>query len=60
MGICFMTHGTQTGALWQSKRVAWEGEVMEFHEGGDLNVLMADSCWCMTKPENSVKQLSFN
>ena len=27
MGICCMTQGTQTVALWQSRRVGWGGEV---------------------------------
>ena len=25
MGICYMTQGTQTRALWQSRRVGWGG-----------------------------------
>ena len=41
MGICCMTQGTQTGALWQAE--GWCGE------GDDMDVPMADSCWCMTE-----------
>ena len=46
MGICSMTQGTQRGALWQSRKVVGGREV---GEGGDMSVLMADSCWCMTE-----------
>ena len=38
-----------------------EGDGREIWEGGDMGVPMANSCWYMTKkPQNSVKQLSFN
>jgi len=55
MGICCMTQGTQTGALWQA-----EGRDREI--GGKRH-------WCTygwfllmydRKPQNFVKQLSFN
>ena len=56
MGICCMTQGTQTGALWQFRRVGWEGR----WKGGlggrghgctyGLFLLIYD--W---KPQNSVK-----
>ena len=61
MGICGMTQETQTGALWQSRRVRWGGR----WEGGlggkghgctyDWFLLMYDR-----KLENSINQISFN
>ena len=39
-----MTHGTQTRALWQYKRVGWGGGWEEVWEGGDMCIPMADSC----------------
>ena len=29
MGICWMTQGTQTGALYQPRGVGWRGDGME-------------------------------
>ena len=64
MGICCMTQGTQTGALWQPE--GWDGDgdgrvVLEGGLGGRGHectygwfLLMYDR-----KPQNSVKQLSF-
>ena len=49
MGICYVTQGTQTGALWQYRRVGWEGDGREVQKGGDKGVPMADSCLCMTE-----------
>ena len=49
MGICCTTQGTQTGALWQSRRMGWEGDGREGWEGGDMGVPTADSCWCVTE-----------
>ena len=43
MGICSMTQGAQTGALYQPRRVRW-GEKREVQEGGDICTPMADSC----------------
>jgi len=43
MGICCMTQGTQTGALWQSRRVGWGGDGREVQQGGDTGVPVADS-----------------
>ena len=43
MGICCMTQGTQTGALWQSRRVGWGGNRREVQQGGDTGVPVADS-----------------
>ena len=49
MGICYMTQGTQTGALWQTEEWDGEGDGREVQEGGDMGVPMADSYWCMTE-----------
>ena len=49
MGICCMTQGTQTGALWQAEGWAGEGDGREDWEGEDMGVPMADSCWCITE-----------
>ena len=49
MGICCMTQGTQTGALWQAEGWDGKGDGKEVWEGGDMGVPMADSCWCMTE-----------
>ena len=48
MEICCVTQGTQTGDLWQS-RGDEEGDGREVPEGGDMDVPMADSCWCLTE-----------
>ena len=61
MGICCVTRGTQTDALWQSRRVGWggrwEGDSGERGHGCTYGwvLLMFDR-----KLQNSVKQLSFN
>ena len=61
MGICCMTRGTQTRALWQAEGWYGEGDGREAQEGGDVCVPMAGPCWCKTeKPQNSIKQLPFN
>ena len=44
MGICPMTQGTQTGALYQPKRVRRGGRREEAQEGGDLCISMTESC----------------
>jgi len=55
MGIFYMTQGTQTGALWQSRRVGWGGRWEGGSEGSghgctyNCFLLMYDS-----KPQNSV------
>ena len=61
MGICCMTQGPQSGALWQSRRGGWEGR-WEGGSGGRWHgstyggfLLMYDG-----KARNSVKRLSFN
>ena len=44
MGICCMTQGTQTGALyWWDE----DGNGREVQEGGDICISMADWCWCL-------------
>ena len=49
VGICSMTHGIQTGALWQSGGVGWEGRWEGVLEGKGMGVPVDDSCWCMTE-----------
>ena len=49
MGIFCMIQGTQTGALWQAEGWGGEGDGSEIWEEGDMDVPMADSCWCMTE-----------
>ena len=44
MGICCMSQGTQTLALYQPRGVGWEGNMREVHEGGNICTPMADSC----------------
>ena len=39
MWICYMTQGTQIGALWQPRGERWEGGL----EGEDICIPMADS-----------------
>ena len=57
MGICCMTQGTQTGALWQSRRMRWGGRWKGGSGGREHGwfLLMYDR-----KPQYFVKQLSFN
>ena len=59
MGICRMTQGTQTGALWQPRKVGWAGRWGGGSEGGDICISVADSCWCMAET-NTVEQLPFS
>ena len=55
MGICCMTQGTQTGALWQPRGLGWG----ERWEGGSIRRghmwLMTDSCWCMAETNTTLK-----
>ena len=44
MGICYMSQGTQTGALYQPRGVGCEGDGREVQEGGDIRIPMANSC----------------
>ena len=41
--------GTQTGTLWQAEGWDGEGDGREVWEGGDMDLPMADSYWCMTE-----------
>ena len=43
-----MAQKTQTGALYQPRRVGWEGDGREVQQGGDICIPMADLC-CLTK-----------
>ena len=54
MGICCMPQETQTGALYQPRRVGW-GERWEGGSKGRGYMWRFDR-----KQQNSVKQLSFN
>ena len=49
MGSRNVTQGTQTGSLWQYRRVGGEGDGREVQQGGDKGVPMADSYLCMTE-----------
>jgi len=57
MGICSMSQETQTGALYQTRGVGWEG-------CSKRRGYMYTYGWFMLrfdrKQQNSVKQLSFN
>ena len=50
MGICCITQGTQTGALYQPRGVEWGGKrergsrEREVQMGGGICISMADSC----------------
>jgi len=44
MAICCMTQGTQTGALYQPKRVRRGGRWEGAQEGGDICIPMTESC----------------
>ena len=39
-----MAQETQTGALYQPRGVGWGERGREAQEGGDIRILMADSC----------------
>ena len=40
MGICSMSQETQTGALYQPKRVGWEADRREVQKGGGIYVYL--------------------
>ena len=44
-----MAQETQTGALYQPKRVGWGGDWREVQKGGDICIPMADSCSDLTE-----------
>ena len=54
MGICCMTQGTQTGALWQAEGWDGEGDGREVQEEGDMGISMADSPWCMRESHKTL------
>ena len=61
MGICCMSEGTQTGALYQPREWDRERDEREVQEGGDIGTPMAGSMLMFDrKQQNSVKQLSLN
>ena len=39
-----MAQETQTGSLYQSRGLGWEGDGSEVQKGGDISIRMADSC----------------
>ena len=43
-GIFCMAQETQTGALYQSRGLGWEGDGVEVQKGGGICIPMADSC----------------
>ena len=57
MGVCCMTQGTQSGAMWQSRRVGGKG-------GKEGRGHWCTNGWFLSiydrTPKNSVKQVSFN
>ena len=60
MGICCMSQGTQTGALYQPRGVGWGRWKGGSRRRGDMYTYD----WFMLrydrKQQNSIKQLSFN
>ena len=56
-----MAQETQTGLCINLEGWDREEDERNFQKGGDICVLMADSCCSLTKKQqNSVKQLTFN
>jgi len=45
VGICCITQGIQSGALWQPRGVGLGGR----WEGGNICIPMADPRWCMAE-----------
>ena len=60
MGICYMSQGTQTGALYQPREVGWLGDGRKAQEGGGICTSVPDSRCSLIENNNSVKQLSFS
>ena len=48
MGCCCITLGARQGTLWQPREMGWDGEWWEVQEGGNISILMTDSC-CMAE-----------
>ena len=61
MGICTMSQGTQTWALYQPRGVGWGGGWEESSKGrGYIYTYGGFMLRFDRKQQNSVKQLSFN
>ena len=60
MGIRCMAQETQIGALYQPRKVGWEGRWEGGSKGGDLCIPWLIHVMFDRKQQNSVKQLSFN
>ena len=54
MGSCCITQGTQPGALWQHRGWNGVGGGKEVQEGGDIYILMPDSCWYMAETNTTL------
>ena len=59
MGSCYITQGTQPGALWQFRGVDGVGDGKKVQEGENICMTMADTSWCVGET-NIVKQSSSN
>lgn len=60
MGICCMSQGAKTGALYQPRRVGSGGEIGGRLKGRDICILKADSFMRFDRKQNSVEAVSFN
>ena len=58
MRIFCMAQETQIGALYQSKGVGWGRRWEEGSGGGDICILMADSCLGLTE-NNKILQSNY-
>ena len=56
MGICCMSQGTQTGALYQPREVGWEGDGREVQEGGGICTSVPDSHCSLIESNNNNKK----
>ena len=54
MEIFCVAQETETGALYQTRRVGWEGYEREVHNGVDICIPMADACWGLTENNKSL------
>ena len=57
MGIFCMAQETQTGALYQPRRVGWGGRWEAVQTGGYVWIPMADSCWGLTENNKFCKAI---
>ena len=46
---------TQPNALWQTRGVGWGRQWEDIQEGGDIHILVADSCCCMAEATITLK-----